>query len=202
MYSFVLLHLLFNSIKPELMKRSKLLFAAAGLSACVLYSSCIGSFGLFNKFAEINVNLTKSKFVNGILGIIFIPVYGVCLTADWIVLNTIEFWTGKPLLASVGETRHMVGSNGHSYVIVTEKDGYRIQDETSGEETLMVFNEEEQTWNLAQEGGMLKLMRLNGDNTVTVFTPDGEELTVTCDDEGLQKVREVYGEAVPFMVAR
>ena len=40
------------------------------------------------------------------------------------------------------------------------------------------------------------------DNTVTVFTPDGEELTVTCDDEGLQKVREVYGEAVPFMVAR
>ena len=184
------------------MKRSKLLFAAAGLSACVLYSSCIGSFGLFNKFAEINVNLTKSKFVNGILGIIFIPVYGVCLTADWIVLNTIEFWTGKPLLASVGETRHMVGSNGHSYVIVTEKDGYRIQDETSGEETLMVFNEEEQTWNLAQEGGMLKLMRLNGDNTVTVFTPDGEELTVTCDKEGLQKVREVYGEAVPFMVAR
>ena len=39
-------------------------------------------------------------------------------------------------------------------------------------------------------------------STVTVFTPDGEELTVTCDDEGLQKVREVYGEAVPFMVAR
>ena len=140
------------------MKRRKLLFAAVGLSACVLYSSCIGSFGLFNKFAEINTSLTKSKFVNGILGFIFIPVYGVCLAADWVVLNTIEFWTGSPLLASVGETRHVVGGNGHSYVIVTEKDGYRIQDETSGEETLMVFNEEEQTWNLAQEGGMLKLM--------------------------------------------
>ena len=184
------------------MKRRKLLFAAVGLSACVLYSSCIGSFGLFNKFAEINTSLTKSKFVNGILGFIFIPVYGICLAADWVVLNTIEFWTGSPLLASVGETRHVVGGNGHSYVIVTEKDGYRIQDETAGEEMKMVFDEKEQTWGLAQEDGVLKLMRLNGDNTVTVFLPDGGEKTVTCDEEGLQQVRQLVGASVPFMAAR
>ena len=118
------------------------------------------------------------------------------------MLNTIEFWTGSPLLASVGETRHVVGGNGHSYVIVTEKDGYRIQDETAGEEMKMVFDEKEQTWGLAQEDGVLKLMRLNGDNTVTVFLPDGGEKTVTCDEEGLQQVHQLVGASVPFMAAR
>lgn len=184
------------------MKRCKLLFAAVGLSACVLYSSCIGSFGLFNKFADINTSLTKSKFVNAVLGIIFIPVYGICLTADWLVLNSIEFWTGKPLLACVGETRHMVGGNGHSYVIVTEKDGYRIQDENTGEEMRMVFDDREQTWSLAQEGVSIRMMRLNGDNTLTVFLPEGGERTVTCDENGLQEVRELFGASAPFMVAR
>ena len=184
------------------MKKCKLLFACAGLSACVLYSSCIGSFGLFNKFSEWNRNVTRHKVVNGILGIILIPVYGICLTADWIVLNTIEFWSGKPLLASVGETRHVVGSDGRQYVIVTEADGYLIQDGVSGGEMRMVFDDAEQTWSLVQDGQSRKLMRLNGDKTVTAYKPDGGEVTVTCDEKGLQELREAFGETVPFMVAR
>lgn len=168
----------------------------------MLYSSCIGSFGLFNKFADWNVNMTEHKIVNGILGFIFIPVYGVCLTADWIVLNTIEFWTGKPLLASVGETRRMVGADGDCFVIVTEKDGYRIENETQGTEMRMVFDEAEQVWSLSQDGEEHKLMRLNGDKTITVYTPEGEEVTVPRTEEGLEQVREMFDTPIPFMVAR
>lgn len=184
------------------MKRSKLFLAVTGLSACVLYSSCIGSFGLFNKFAEWNLGVTKHKIVNGILGIILSPVYAICLTADWVVLNTIEFWTGKPLLASVGEIRRVVGSDGNAYVIVTEKDGYRIENETQGGEMRMVFDESDQTWCLAQDGDLRKLVRLNADQTLTVFAPDGSEVTVTNDEEGLAKVRGMFGVSAPFMVAR
>lgn len=184
------------------MGKSKLFLAATGLSACMLYSSCIGSFGLFNKFADWNVNMTEHKIVNGILGFIFIPVYGVCLTADWIVLNTIEFWTGKPLLASVGETRRMVGADGDCFVIVTEKDGYRIENETQGTEMRMVFDEAEQVWSLSQDGEEHKLMRLNGDKTITVYTPEGEEVTVPRTEEGLEQVREMFDTPIPFMVAR
>ena len=184
------------------MKKSKLFLAAAGLSACVLYASCIGSFGLFNKFAAWNVNATKYKIVNGIIGIILSPVYGICLTADWIVLNTIEFWTGKPLLASVGETRHVVGSDGNAYVIVTEEDGYRIENATQGGEMRMVFDEGDQTWSLAQDDEERKLVRLNDDKTLTVFAPDGRQVTVANDEEGLAQVRDMFGPVAPFISAQ
>lgn len=183
------------------MRKNGLFWSAICLSACMLYSSCIGSFGLFNKFAAWNVGMTPHKVVNGILGFIFIPVYGICLAADWVVLNTIEFWTGKPLLASVGETKHVVGTNGNEYVIVTEKDGYHIQNVTTGEEARMVFDDAEKVWSLAQNGEEHKLMRMNGDSTVTVFLPEGEEMTVTCDEQGWGKIQETYAAQLPFMAA-
>ncbi len=184
------------------MKKNGLFWAAACLSSCVLYSSCIGSFGLFNKFAQWNVDATPYKLVNGILGIVLIPVYGICLTADWIVLNTIEFWTGTPLLASVGETKHVVGTDGNEYVIVTEKDGYHIQNETTGEEVRMVFDDAEKVWSLVRDGDKQKMLRLNGDNTLTMYLPDGEEVTVTCDEKGLEQVRGMAAVQVPFMAVR
>lgn len=181
------------------MKKNALLASSLVLSACLLTSSCIGSFGLFNKMAAWNLGLTGNKFVNCLLGFVLTPVYGICLTADWLVLNTIEFWTGKPLVASIGETKNVIGSNGNQYVIVTEKDGYQIKNETTGEEARMIFDEEQQTWSLAQNDQTQKLLKLNTDETVTVYLKDGQEVTVTKDQQGLNQVRDLVQHTTPFI---
>ncbi|MBR5297221.1 MAG: DUF3332 family protein, partial [Parabacteroides sp.] len=59
-------------------KKSYTLLISAALASSLLFSSCIGSFGLSNKLLDWNKNL-DSKFVNELVFIAFciIPVYEV-----------------------------------------------------------------------------------------------------------------------------
>ena len=65
-------------------------------------AGCFGSFQLVNKVYKFNGTL-GGKFVNelGFLVMVIVPVYGVATFIDAIVLNTIEFWTGKNPVTAV-----------------------------------------------------------------------------------------------------
>lgn len=179
------------------MRNKSLLCACLGLAACMLNSSCTGSWGLLNKFSKWNMSITGNKYVNGILGIILSPVYGIVIGVDWIILNTIEFWTGRPLVAQVGTTRHMVGQDGNEYVIVTEKEGYRIENKTQGEEISMTFNEDTREWSLEQNGETRRLLRLEDNNEATVFLPSGEEKTIVMNEAGMDELRSTLAFPIP-----
>ena len=97
--------------------------------ASVVMSSCIGSFGLFNKVHDWNKDATGNKFLNELIFIVISPAYVLCGTADLLVLNTIEFWSGSnPLAENVGKTESIMGSDGKLYAVTTLKDGYEIKD--------------------------------------------------------------------------
>lgn len=67
-------------------------------------TGCLGRFAAFNKLSEWNQKVTDNKFINEVifLGLNIIPVYGIALLADAIVINSIEFWTGNnPMLTQV-----------------------------------------------------------------------------------------------------
>mgnify|MGYP000051424745 FL=1 len=78
------------------MKKFKTTAICAILSGSLLFSSCIGSFGLWNGLKDWNQGV-GTKFVNEIVFLAFniIPVYGVAYLADILVLNSIEFWSGS-----------------------------------------------------------------------------------------------------------
>jgi len=73
---------------------------AVGMSATL--SGCYGNFSLVRKAYAFNKNVSRNKFVQEGVFLVMsvIPVYGVAAAADAIVLNTIEFWTGKNPVAS------------------------------------------------------------------------------------------------------
>ena len=73
------------------------------LSGSLLFSSCIGSFGLWNNLKSWNQGI-GNKFVNEIVFLAFhiVPVYEVAYLADILVLNSIEFWSGSNPVAEVG----------------------------------------------------------------------------------------------------
>lgn len=76
--------------------RKLIVAVSAVLASSVLFSSCIGSFALFNKVLDWNQGL-GNKFVNELVFICLniIPVYGISALIDAIVLNTIEFGQGQ-----------------------------------------------------------------------------------------------------------
>ena len=166
-------------------KRSFTLLVAATVASSVLFSSCIGSFGLTNKLLSWNRSI-DSKFVNELVFIAFciVPVYEISAIADILVINSIEFWSGNNPVADVGNIRTIEGKEG-IYTVETKTDGYHIQKQ--GEETAvdLVYNEADQSWSVKTNGESSKLMRFNGDNEVVMYLPDGGEMNVELSQAGV-----------------
>ncbi len=113
------------------MKKFNLKMAATVMiCGSFLFSSCVGSFGLFNRFLSSWNQGIGSKFVNELVYLAFniIPVYGVCYLADALVINSIEFWSGSNPMANVGDVKKVKGENGN-YMVKTLENGYSITKE-------------------------------------------------------------------------
>lgn len=156
------------------------------LSGSVLFSSCIGSFALSNKFLAWNKTV-DSKFVNEVLFVVLSPAYAITMLADLLVLNSIEFWSGSnPVEAGIIKT--VQGENG-IYTVETLENGYHITDE-KGEELELVYNKAENTWNLVQNNESTKLIKFTEENNAIVYLPNGGEQTVELSQAGVLALRQ------------
>jgi hypothetical protein len=138
--------------------------------------------------------MTSNKYVNGIVGFILQPIVGgICLFVDSVVLNTIEFWTGSNPMAA-GQVKTVMGQDGRYYAIKTLKNGYEVKSPT-GEKTLFIHNDQNDSWSMTQNGITKEIIRFNADGTIQATLQNGEKLTVSNDEAGLMQVREaVYNE--------
>lgn len=163
-----------------------------------LYSSCIGSFGLFNKVLAWNKHATKSKFLNELIFIVISPAYVLCSAADFLVLNTIEFWSGSnPVAQRVGTTEQVMGSDGRLYAVTTLKDGYEIKD-ADGQCVNFVYNEADHTWSVEKDGEKTVLLKITGDDTAEIYLRDGSTQEVSLDEQGLYDARMAVGGGLYF----
>lgn len=165
------------------MKRRFLTVATVlALASGMMFTSCIGSFGLTKKFLTWNQNI-DSKFVNAILFVLMSPAYAITMTADLFVINSIEFWTGKnPMHA--GLVKEVKGSDGKMYTIETLEDGYKIENE-AGDLAYFKYNFETDVWSSVVDGVETKLMKMDKPDVVTVFLQNGEEKEVELSDKGV-----------------
>ena len=175
------------------MKKYTVKVAVVLIAAGMMCSSCIGSFGLFNKYEKWQCSMTGNKYVNGIVGLILQPIVApICALVDVVVLNTIEFWTGKsPVTAQT--IQQIKGQDGRLYAVKTTKKGYEIKSPT-GEVTLLIFNEQEQSWTMSQNGQTREIFRVNPDGTIRATLQDGRQINVTADQAGLDQVRQAVSD--------
>jgi hypothetical protein len=95
------------------------------LSLPPLISGCFGTFKLSQSLWHFNDGVSQSKFVKWLvfLGLAIVPVYEIALLADALVLNSIEFWSGKnPVTENEvrEDTRVVEGKTVHT-VLTAEK---------------------------------------------------------------------------------
>lgn len=180
------------------MKKTKLRIITALIGTSLLFSSCIGSFGLWSNLRNWNEGI-GSKFVNEIVFLAFhiVPVYEVAYLADILVLNSIEFWSGSNPVAEIGSIRTIKGENGN-YAIRTNEDGYTITKEGEEEKELnLVYNSENRTWNAEAEGQSFELIRMNEDGTISYQQQDGTMKTIVPNAQEVAIARTQNGES-PF----
>jgi hypothetical protein len=128
---------------------------------------CYGSFELVKKVHKFNGTL-GNKFVNelGFLVMNIVPVYGVAAFIDAIVLNSIEFWTGRnpstssndtvvPLDAAASLT--LRGADGTMLLTTKTEDGIRqyvFQKGTDGTIVKDISGKMLARCTMTQDGGM------------------------------------------------
>ena len=168
------------------MKKSVFTLAVVlSLSGSIMFTSCIGSFGLSNKVLSWNKGL-GNKFVNEVVFLAFwiVHVYQITMFADILVLNSIEFWTGSnPVSASVKEVK---GQNGN-YTVETTEDGYNISNE-KGQEMSFIYDKDTNVWSVVSGDYTTELLKIEGENAI-VFV-NGKEKSIALNEEGLMAFRQ------------
>lgn len=154
----------------------------------IMFSSCIGSFQLTSKLKNFNDGI-GSKWVNELVFLAFciVPVYELSALADVLVLNSIEFWSGKKALADAGETKIIKNSKGQDIEVKTLKNGYALNDGTNTMN--IVFNEKEQIWSAEYEDQVMNLIRLVDENNAQLFLKNGEVMDITLNADGIEAAR-------------
>ncbi|MCZ6598941.1 MAG: DUF3332 family protein [Planctomycetota bacterium] len=67
---------------------------AAVLSLCLFTSGCLGPDRLFNDLHEWNGEVSEQDWVNEVVFVVCLPVYGIAYMVDIVVMNTIDYWGG------------------------------------------------------------------------------------------------------------
>ncbi len=163
-------------------------FSALLLAATIMFSSCIGSFQLTNKIKDWNSNI-GNKFVNELIFIAchIVPVYQISIFVDAVVLNSIEFWTGKQALANAGEKKIVKNSEGKNVEITAMENGYNLNDGVTSMN--LVFDEETQVWSAEYNNQTTSLIKIVDDNNAQLFLMNGDMMDITLDAEGLDMAR-------------
>ncbi len=172
--------------------------AAVLLGSSIMFTSCIGSFGLTGKVYNWN-KLVGSKWVNEVVFLAFciVPVYEISLFADAVVLNTIEFWTGSNPIAA-GSVKKVEGEKSN-YTIISKTDGYIIEKEGTEKSIELIYNKEDNTWNVkTDDGETTKLLQMTDNNEVTMFLPDGKTMDVSLDKAGIDAFKQVVEKETYF----
>jgi hypothetical protein len=158
------------------MKRSFVKIVSSILIAVLLTTAvgCYGSFQLVNKVYKFNGGL-GTKFVNelGFLVMVIVPVYGVATFIDVVILNTIEFWTGKNPVTFNDGTRTISLPEGN-LTLKNANGSYEFTQVINGrEECVRVETSSGITIARDQSGNILAKSLRNVDGGVTVYDASG-----------------------------
>lgn len=147
-------------------------------------TSCYGNFSLTKKLYNWNGQV-GGKFVNsGVMWLLFIvPVYEVVGAVDFLILNTIQFWTGKnPMAMKAGEKEtQIVELDNVKYEVTATKNRFDIRGLEEDSKTIsLVFDEQTTSWLVEDESGVTKIAQLDPAdlNILQLIKPDGKTLSV------------------------
>ncbi len=168
-------------------KRSVAVIMATVILGSVLFTSCIGSFGLTNKLYGWNKSV-GSKFVNELVffAMVVIPVYEVTMFVDGIVLNSIEFWSGNNPVAA-GEIKTIKGEK-DIFMVEALENGYKIQNSTGDEISLVC--DESNTWSVVTKDISAKLLKVVDEDNAVVYLANGKEMNVPLSEAGVLAFRQ------------
>lgn len=164
--------------------------------------ACFGSFNLTRKLWGFNDTVSDSKWIKWLLflGLTIVPVYSIAALVDALVLNSVEFWSGKnPVAANEvrEDTRVVEGKTVHTVMTARH---LRIEIAEPGKDLQIFEVSASDDGAVATDGSGKILSRLSAgdDGQVVVSDGDGRELFHRSASE-VQEIASAVTAGAPFL---
>ncbi|MBP7509889.1 MAG: DUF3332 family protein [Prolixibacteraceae bacterium] len=167
------------------MKRITRLISVALLAVFIIVGvfGCYGNMSLTKKVYNFNGSL-GNKYVQSIVNWAFwiCPVYEISMFLDYVLFNTIEFWTGSnPLAMNEGEhvIKYAESPNGEYKFEISQNQIIISQpaNSTNKEDIVLTFDPVNNSWFMNSDGVSQQIGYLEGDQ-LKLVSPSGEELSI------------------------
>lgn len=166
------------------MKRFIALLLMAAFSAASL-TGCYGKFGLTHTIYKANGSVDNKFLRSGLTWVfVILPVYEFAFFLDFLVFNTIEFWSGSNPVASSEKTLHYA-SGSDSWDVRVTADGDKVTYDirhTSGDAAadrlIVVWNRVtgESVGTHTKDGESTRYLASRSGNDIIVRNPDGVQV--------------------------
>lgn len=145
-------------------------------SMAIMSVGCYGSFNLTKKVYNWNGSM-EGKWVQELVFLVLniVPVYGVAAWIDVVILNSIEFWTGKNPMASTITT-----DDGTTVTFNSENNSMTI---SYADKSFVVAKENGKAVVKDAAGNVLATMESNAEGGMTLKDVNGKVLTTYSADE-------------------
>ena len=167
------------------MKRITRLISVALLAVFIIVGvfGCYGNMSLTKKVYNFNGSL-GNKYVQSIVNWAFwiCPVYEISMFLDYVLFNTIEFWTGSnPLAMNENEKiiKYAESPNGEYKFEISQNQIIISQpaNSTNKEDIVLTFDPVNNSWFMNSDGVSQQIGYLEGDQ-LKLVSPSGEELSI------------------------
>ena len=167
------------------MKKYTVVILALLLALSLTMSSCLGSLALTNK-VRVWIRQISNKFINELVyvGLWIVPVYETCFISDILVLNSIEFWSGKNPINSVSEKKVVHGEH-NDFSVVSTPTGYKITNLSDSSSCELIHCDKNDSWLMQQRGKTVKLFNYVDKGHVSMPDGAGHDIVVSLDADGV-----------------
>ena len=159
----------------------KLAIKVIGFSLiAVSLSGCVGSNAVTGKLMKFNVEVVDNRYARAGVNFLLAPVYGITTAADYVVFNSLEFWTGKNPITGAP---HIFDSKTKTHINVNDDLSPELQDAPIGPLSNNREIESGEMYQVDENTIQMHIVYGNGTKATLTGIKDGEEVRYYMDGE-------------------
>ncbi|GAL11366.1 ABC-type multidrug transport system ATPase and permease component [Vibrio astriarenae] len=161
---------------------NKIIKIGAVAGVVLALSGCVGSNAVTGKLMEFNVKAVDNRYARGGLNMLLAPVYGITVAADYIVFNSLEFWTGKN---PINGNPHIFDTKTDTYIEVNHQLDPSLREAPVPPITQMRSIEKGQMQQIDENTLQMDITYNNGETATLVGVKQGDDVTFFLDGEAI-----------------
>ncbi|CDT85318.1 conserved hypothetical protein [Vibrio coralliirubri] len=146
----------------------------------VALSGCVGSNAVTGYLMKFNIKAVDNRYARGGLNMLLAPAYGLTVAADYLVFNSLEFWTGSNPLTGAP---HIFDTKTDTYLDINHQLDPSLTEAPVDPITSADVIEKGQMQQIDENTIQMDITYQSGERATLIGVRDGEMVTYFIDGE-------------------